>query len=338
MANKRTIARILPAVLAGILFIGLLVAFPSIQNLIEVQGQWLFSIVLSALVYVVLDKAFGRVLSESPKHLEAIGIAQAREKQRLENQQKWVDLYQDHSKMIGKAIFESWKNDSGALASWNYQGGRLSVSPRKDSDIDYFLQARSHLQGGYPAVWQQCQEFQTKSIEMSDSAKTWVQSFEGLVREKVKSSCPGVVALPLGAHFPYPAKACHIGTMFSVIFYQVHLHSAGSRYGQFNFGDLTTDIESGGLLMIRETVKYLSFAGESLGHGDMADMQRLEHCVQDLLSDKLIQEYVRQYDQLQTQQRDYSGKLDKESRIILSRVQAGEPLKGSCDLCPTKPS
>ena len=89
---------------------------------------------------------------------------------------------------------------------------------------------------------------------------------------------------------------------------------------------------------MRQTVKYLSFAGESLGHGELTDMQRLQQCVQDLMSDKLIQEYVRHYDLLQGQLKEYAGKLDKEVRTIQSRVIAGEQLKGSCDLCPTKPT
>src|SRR5439155_23716195 len=111
-------------------------------------------------------------------------------------------------------------------------------------------------QGGHPSVWGVCQQFRAKSEEMSDNAKTLVLSFEGLVRESVKSSCPGIVALPRGASFPYPARACYIGTILSVIFYQVHLQRVGGRYGAYSIGDLTTDIESEGGLLMRKTVKY----------------------------------------------------------------------------------
>jgi uncharacterized protein (TIGR02391 family) len=280
----------------------------------------------------------GRFPLDSSKTLAEIGIAQAREKQRLENQQKWQDLYREHSKMIGKTIFEGWKNNSGVLASWNYQLGQFTSSDPREADMDYVHQAKSHLQQGYPSIWESYKQFLAKSEETRNSARTWVQSFEALVKEKIESSCSGIEVLQGGASHPYPARASYLRTILGVVFFQIQLQRSGRPYGVFNIGDLTTDIAGEGDLIMRRTVKNLSFGGESLGHGEMMDMQKLQQCVKDLMSDKLAQEYVRQCDVLQEQLKDFSGSLDKEVRNILSRVLAGEQLKGSCDLCPANPA
>ncbi len=292
MTDKKVVARVVPVIVAAIFFVVLLFVFPSIQYAVQVQGQWLFSLVVTALVYIVLERAWGKLLPEPSKRLEEIGIAQAREKQRLEDMRKWKENYQDHSRLIGKTVFDGWKINSGILASWTYDGGQLTISLPKGPDIEYIEQAKSHLREGYHDFWTLFQRSQAKSVEMSSSARLWVESFEKVVTDKVRSSCPQVDVSMEGWVSPVQERRCYIRSIFDIVFSQARFNATGKLYGGFNIGDLNTDVKDDNGLIARKTVKYLSFSGMSLGHGNFADMQNLQQALDSLISDGLVQYYV----------------------------------------------
>ncbi len=254
---------------------------------------------------------------------------------------RWQDAYQKHSEQIGHVTKEGF--DRGyILASCTYESGRLvHRAPRDEIEapMPYMDQARQHLKSGYPEIWTLYQDAKRLSLTKCDEIRQVVQSFESKVISEVEASCPELVRTDRWASPHIPRYYLDRGVL-PVIFSEAFERSRGRFLGTFESKAGETEIIDNKGPKARRNLTELVFSGTGIGRGESVDMKKLQSVVDRLMSEPEIQNLCKQYQQLlyDLQQNEKANELDKETRTLWSRIQAGKPLEGSCDLCPPKPS
>lgn len=142
----------------------ILEVYPSILSPLVGTLTPFSNLVSSTLLAVVAERILNKVLGEDSK---AVGLAQAREKQGLEDERDWKKSRQEHSLLIAQAIREGWKNNSGVLGSFKYERGELLGIEPEEPSLDYAEQSKAHLREGYPQLWGFYQNSRNNSLDLS---------------------------------------------------------------------------------------------------------------------------------------------------------------------------
>lgn len=252
---------------------------------------------------------------------------------------RWEDSYQKHSELIGHLIFQGWNKGSGILASCKYENGRLVYHEPGEPEQAYLDQARQHFEEGYPKIWDLYLEAKAYSTKISVEIKQVVASFERDVTSEMEKSCPELARTDQWSS-PYLPKFYLDYGLFSGVFSGAFERSRGRFSGTFEIHNAEPEITGEGGIRTKRSLKGLTFSGSGIGRGEPVDIEKLQQVVERLISSVTIQNLMKEYFKLtqKLEKNEIADRLDREIRNVWGRVGAGQPLKGSCDLCPPKPA
>jgi hypothetical protein len=258
--------------------------------------------------------------------------------------EKWEEEYKMHSQLIGRDIYQGF--DRGyILASCEYSNGELIYHrPRepevlKKAGIPYIEQARAHLQSGYPDLWALYKEAQDYSLEICEKIKTIVSSYEEKVLQTIEGAFPELP--PYDKWSPQNLPTFYQPhRVLSAIFWEAFERSRGRSIGTFRPEEKVVEIVDQKGIKREMELTEVYFSGTGIARGERQTIKRLRLLIDDLMTNPEIQNLTKEYFRLKEQlaQNKAAEKLEKEIRDLWIMIQGGEKLKGSCDLCPPKPS
>jgi len=257
--------------------------------------------------------------------------------------QRWEEEYKKHSQLIGRDIHQGF--DRGyILASCEYINGQLIYrGPRetealKKAGICYIEQARAHLRSGYPDLWALYKEAQDYSLKICEKIKTIIYLYEEKVLNTIQGTFPD---LPKSDKWsPSNLLAFYLPhRVLSLIFWEAFERSRGRSTGTFKLKEKIVEMVDQRGIKQRMKLTELWFSGTGIARGQKQTMERLRLLIDNIISNPEIQNLTREYFKLQEQlaHNEAAEKLERKIRDLWIRIQGGEKLKGSCNLCPPKP-
>lgn len=252
---------------------------------------------------------------------------------------RWADQYQKHSELIVRNIFEGWNKNSGVLASLTFDASGPSYKEPREPGAQPFDLAGRHLQEGYPAIWNLYQDAKKESVELSNQMLKLMKSYEQMIIEKIIASCPEFRIIEKWVT-PMKIRVIYNPGLLAAVLYAVTNRLKGWYPGSFNTSSSNIEVVDDRGKIARKDITDLTFSVYYVGRGEEDDVEKLKFAVQNLMVNPDIAKIVEEYHKLSEmlQQSGRAAQFDKEVRALLGRVLAGETLKGSCDLCPKKPT
>ena len=243
---------------------------------------------------------------------------------------RWEDAYQKHSEQIGRTLFEAW-NSKHVLASCSFDNYRFSYHEPEEPDIQYVGQARDHLTIGYPSIWTLYQQSKDGSVRTLQRLRDIVKSVESMAVERIEKSELGLLGEDWSSNVP---KFYYVPGVVWPVFHR----AISGQEGAFTHQRINTEVIDEKGVKSRRDLMELRYALNMVGRGEDQDMSRLELVAASLISDPQIQDMVEDYQELAAGLAKQAKEFDRVVLDLWSQIQAGQSLKGSCNLCPEKPS
>jgi hypothetical protein len=113
-------------------------------------------------------------------------------------QERWRDLYREHSKELGTALYEWWKGEE--LTHCEYVDGRFVPHPyvrTRPFKIRNLQFATKHLERSYPDVERNLDQIELRSYELCDEIQRlmhslYAGSFEYIIEDRIRAVCPSL--------------------------------------------------------------------------------------------------------------------------------------------------
>ncbi|MGI0016184.1 MAG: hypothetical protein ACREBU_22420, partial [Nitrososphaera sp.] len=245
-----------------------------------------------------------------------------------ENQKRWKDLYDAHSKLLAEVIANRWNYFSGIFASYRLEDYRFVNSGPKEPDVEHAREARDHLIKGYPDTWTMYEKALAESISIVDRMQSISAKAKANVSRAVQRAIPD---LAKETSWKNDSKRFYdIEAMTSTILTDI-------RSSKFH-GSAVTKSTLGKLDMhIGHILTELNIFSYHIARGEENDMVMLKEIVDQLLTDPEMVRLACEYSDLEKELSE-SQNMNEYSRGIehlISDIRAGLPIRGkrSCRIC-----
>lgn len=259
---------------------------------------------------------------------------QIRQERSFNTEEKYVE----HSKRIGRAMYDGCDESQGILTTCSYEAGQFRRNEGKEPESQFWPRAKQHFEAKeYKDLWELRKKAIEESVEKCDKLSNYITQYEKMVLGKIGSKFPDLIGRDITYSPSHDPGQNPRGYYTRMVLHEVFKESYEMSKGKND--NLFKNVDGGTVITTpsgeRKTVQWaqLNYSGNTLYFGTQQEREEFKKMILDLMNDKEIQELVTKYHKLKNTRSDTAVELDKKRRDFWSNIEDGVPLEGSCSSC-----